>query len=66
MARINGGAATKSTISAWMTWTICTGVPVETCMPGEPACSAPNSSPAATTPPGRPSPSRATVIASIP
>ena len=29
MARTSGGAATKSTISAWMTCTICTGVPVD-------------------------------------
>ena len=66
MALTSGGATTNSTISACSTWTICTGVLVAVCMPGDPACSAPNSSPAATTPPGLPRPSSATVIASIP
>src|SRR5215475_5486930 len=65
-SRISGGAATKSTIRASMTLTTSDGTPVAASMTVPPASSAPNSSPARSTPHGRARPSSATVMPSKP
>ena len=66
IALTSAGAAMKSTISAWSTVTSSSEMPAYDCIWLPPACSAPNSSAASTTPHGLARPSSATVIASKP
>ncbi len=66
MDLISGGAATNSTIRPSSTCTMSVGTDVMPATFVPPALSAPNSSPASTTPAGLARPSRATVMPSNP
>ncbi len=64
--RTSVGAAMKTMISDWMMAMRSMLTPAETCICRPPASSAPNSSPASSTPIGCPRPSSATAMASKP